>query len=221
MLLAATARARAQEVEILSPPSNPEETHSLAATLALGAAGVLSGFLFHESGHVIANLMLGNVPHLKGTMTLGFIPFFVINPGIRCTGDHCIKRNGHTLPLGRNGSFLIDTAGFEVQHIINEFILSLNPTLAEQYAPYQQGLLAFNIFLSALYASAGLTGLEDPHGDLRTASDRMRINERLAAVFLLIPAGLDVYRFFRPNATWAVWASRGTKTAMLGITFIF
>jgi hypothetical protein len=30
---------------------------------------------------------------------------------------------------------------------------------------------------------------------------------------VLAPAVLDAYRFFRPEARWAAWASRGVKAA--------
>jgi hypothetical protein len=219
-LCVTTFRAHAQEVQIVHEPPS-EVPHAWTETVALAAAGAVSAFVLHESGHVLTNLALGNVPHFEGTKTLGFIPFFVINPGVHCQMDRCFKRNGQRLPFDRNGSFLIATAGFEVQHITDEILLSLNPQLAEQYAPFQQGMLAFNIFLSALYAGGALTGLENPHGDLKTAAQRLGANERLCAVALLIPAALDAYRFFYPSATWAIWASRGTKASMIGLTLLF
>ena len=218
MLAASTARA--QEVQITYEPPHVEPP-GLGITIGLGAAGALSAFLLHEAGHVVGNLMLGNVPHIHGTTVWGAVPFVVISPGIHCDGEHCTKRNGHSFPTGPNGVYFIVTAGFNVQNITNEILLTLDPNLAEHYAPFQKGLLGFNIFLSVFYAAGAYTTLEAPNGDLLGAARYSGIQEAWLATLLLVPAVLDVYRYFNPGATWSVWASRAGKATLLGLTFVF
>jgi len=36
-------------------------------------------------------------------------------------------------------------------------------------------------------------------------------------VFVLAPAALDVYRYFRPDQKWAAWASRGSKAIFMAL----
>jgi hypothetical protein len=218
LLIATTAHA--QEVQIIYE-TPAEEPPPLAATLALGAAGAVTAFLAHETGHVVANLLLGNVPRIHGTKVWGFLPFPVISPDINCYGNRCTTRNGHRFPTGRNGSYFIVTAGFDVQHITNEIVLTLDPNLKDEYAPFEQGLVAFNILLSGIYAAGAYTGLEDPHGDLKAAAKRSGVPEGWLATWLLVPAVLDVYRFFYPSATWSAWASRAGKASLFGLGFVF
>jgi hypothetical protein len=42
-----------------------------------------------------------------------------------------------------------------------------------------------------------------------------RIDERWAGALVLAPAALDAWRYAHPDATWAVWASRGAKAGLL------
>jgi hypothetical protein len=212
--------AHGQEVQI-SYEAPHVEPPGWGTTLAFGAAGAISAFLLHEAGHIAANLMLGNVPHFQGTKFGGFLPFPVISPSIHCDGDHCFKRNGHSFSTGPNGVYFIVTAGFHVQNITNEILLTSDPNLAEQYAPFRKGLLGFNLFLSALYAAGAYTKLESPNGDLLGAARYSGIHEAWLATLLLVPAVLDGYRYFHPEATWAVWASRAGKATLFGLTFVF
>jgi hypothetical protein len=43
----------------------------------------------------------------------------------------------------------------------------------------------------------------------------LRIDERWVGVALLVPAVLDVYRYHRPRSSWAPWASRAAKLALV------
>ncbi|HVZ35431.1 MAG TPA: hypothetical protein VG963_23550 [Polyangiaceae bacterium] len=192
-----------------------------ARTIGLGVLGVASGFVLHELGHITANLMLGNKPHFEGTRVWGFLPFVVISPGIYCHGDHCVNRDGHHFRPGREGNFFIVTAGFHMQHITDEVLLSLRPRLRYQYKPLQKGLLLMNVALSVMYAAGGYTGLEDPHGDLTNAAAMAHMHEAWLATLLLVPAALDVYRYFAPDVRWSPWVSRAAKTIFFGLNFVF
>ena len=219
-LLVCTSSAHAQEMSLRFEPPAPPKT-DWGRTIGLGTAGAVSAFVLHESGHVLANLMLGNVPKFSGTLVWGFLPFVVIRPRITCDGDHCTKHNGETFRSGRNGTYFIATAGFHVQHVTDEVLLTLHPDLMARDAPFQKGMLAFNVFLSTIYAVGAFTGLEDPHGDLAGAARRSGIHEAWLATVVLAPAVLDTYRYFVPTSRWAPWASRAAKATLFGLTFVF
>ncbi len=214
--------ARAQEVAIYyPPPSAPAKTPGLGRRIGLGVAGAVAAFLAHEGGHLFANLLLGNKPYIQGIMVGGVVPFFVVNPGIRCMGDVCRDRHHDRFGPGRAGTYFIVTAGFHVQHITDELLLTRNPNLRYQYAPVRKGMLLFNVFLSCFYAAGAFTGLEDSHGDLAGAARVGHVHEAWLATLLLMPAALDTYRYFVPGVRWAPWASRGAKLALFGLTFAF
>jgi hypothetical protein len=230
VLLGVVCAAHAQDIP---PPQHaPDERFALVAdtgraapsglaTAATFAAGALSGFLLHESGHVAANLMLGNVPRFQGMLVWGFVPFFAVSPDIKCTGNLCEKRSGQRFTPGQRGDVYIVTAGFSVQHLTDEFILGVAPDLANEYAPFRKGLLSFNILLSVLYAASAYAGVEDQHGDVHGMGRRLQVSDRWVATMLLLPAALDAYRYFYPYSTWAAWASRIVKASMYGVTFVF
>ena len=226
LLLLSAAAARADETSQPDLRFAPDADVGAAApsgltTLASYAAGALSGFFLHEAGHLASNLMLGNTPRFQGMMVWGFVPFFVLSPDIKCTGDDCEKRNGRHFTPGTRGDVYIVSAGFSVQHLTDEFILGATPDLANQYAPFRKGLLGFNILLSVMYAAGAYAGIEDQHGDVHGMGRRLQVSDRWVATMLLLPAALDAYRYFFPYATWAGWASRIVKASMFGLTFVF
>lgn len=228
LLLAASSSpqpAHAQRVQARGPDEalalEPPPPPRVWRTVGLGVAGALTAFLAHETGHVFANLMMGNNPHFEGTMVFGAIPFVVVSPGIDCDPAPCRDRSGERFRAGRRGNFFIVTAGFHVQHLLDEVLLSQEPALKSRYAPFQKGMLLFNLFLSCLYAGGAFTGLEDPHGDLVNASELSHFREAWLASLLLVPVALDTYRFFVPASRWSPWVSRGAKAALLGLNFSF
>ncbi len=182
-------------------------------------AGALTGFFAHEGGHLLANLFQGNVPRLQGLWGLGFIPFFTIAPRIGCYDGTCYKNDGSEFWAGPRGKFGITSAGFNVQHITDEIMLSRNPRLRYQVAPFQKGLLAFNTLLSIAYAATAITRIENAEGDLSSSAKLIGIPREVYATMLLIPAGLDLYRYFVPDSRWAPWVSRTGKLAVFGLVF--
>lgn len=190
-----------------------------AGSIALFAAGALTGFLAHESGHLAMNLALGNTPTLDYISVFGFIPFFSIDPQLHCDGTRCVKADNTPLKFGEAGKYTIVTAGFDVQHLTTELLLSLEPELRFEHAPFRKGLLAFDLLLSAGYALASVAGVESVYGDVHNANDASGLPRVVFAAVLLAPAVIDAYRYFRPKSTWAPWASRAAKLGMIGISF--
>jgi len=186
---------------------------------ALFLAGGATGFVAHESGHFMMNYALGNSPEVQGITTFGFIPFVAINPRLSCHGEDCTKHDGKPLTFGQAGKYLIVTAGYDVQHVTTELLLTLTPCLRYEAAPFRKGLFAFDVLLSVGYALADVAGVEDPHGDSRNAVDASGMSKYLFAAILLAPAVLDTYRYFFPKSKWAPWVSRGAKLGMIGVSF--
>jgi hypothetical protein len=180
-------------------------------------AGALTGFLSHEAGHVMANLLQGNVPHFLSVKGFGFIPFFTVAPRIACYHSHCTKYDGSAFSTGVPGKVAITSAGFNVQHVTDEFLLSFEPRLRYRVAPYRKGLLAFNLLLSVGYAISAITRIENREGDVTATAKLMGVPREAYASVLLAIAGLDMYRYFVPDSRWAPWVSRGSKVAFIGI----
>ena len=167
------------------------------------------------------NLAYGNVPTVEGLRYGGFIPFFRISPGVDCNAVACFHTNGEPFKGGRTGVYLITSAGFNVQHLVSELILSLDPELRYHRSPFQKGMLFFNLSLSAGYVLSTWFQVKPPIGDIHGMARAAQINPNWVALLLAIPAGLDLYRFFVPNSKWAPWVSPTAKVTFVGVSFIF
>lgn len=185
--------------------------------VALFAGGAATAFIAHEAGHASGNLVLGNVPHLERVTFLGAIPFFAVAPDISCYPPGCLRRDGSRFGAGKRGLLLILMAGFDVQHITDEVVLTSDPTLRLHRAPFRTGLLAFNTLTSAAYALANLSGIEPDAGDLRAAFRDTQAPRALTTGLLIGIAGLDVARWALPDTPWLAWISRAAKVAFLGL----
>ena len=159
------------------------------------------------------------MPTIIAIKPFGFVPFFAISPQVNCTDDGCFKKDGTPFGGGRPGLYVIVTAGFTVQHLTTELLLSLEPGLRYHRAPFRKGVLAFDILVSVGYAVASFTNTEDPFGDVTAASQASHINHDVFATLLITPALLDAYRFARPGSRWVPVASRTLNATMFGITF--
>ena len=211
---AATAPAPA---EALAPA--PAQ-RSLWLRGALFAGGAASAFLLHEGGHIVAGAALGGWPHLQPVRFLGFIPFFAVAPGLSCADQGC-TRFGEPFPAGRPGAYLVFSAGFHVQHLTDELILTLEPNLAQADAPFRTGMLAFNTLLSVAYVTANLIGIEPRAGDLGSISRVANRPQLVANGLLLGAAALDLARYQWPETAWLAWASRAAKVVLLGLALPF
>jgi hypothetical protein len=223
------APAAALPNDAAAPPSSAAEapapdaradsaTHEIGwKDVALFAGGAATAFVAHEAGHTVANLSMGNVPHLESVRFLGFVPFFAVSPEITCLNSGCFKSDGSRFGPGKRGLLLILMAGFDVQHITDEVLLTGDPALRLHHAPFRTGLLAFNTLTSLGYAIANLGGFEPPAGDLQAAF-RDTGAPRLWTTGLLVGiAGLDVARWALPDVPWIAWVSRAAKVAFLGL----
>lgn len=200
----------------------PDEGDRLWPRAGLLAAGFATAFVAHETGHLVVNLALGNRPAIEGTRVWGFVPFVLIDPQLSCGPTECIKPNGDIFGPGRRGKYFIASAGFQVQQLTNELLLSLTPDIRQREAPFRKGMLLFNIGLSTAYVLADWVGIEDPHGDLGTMERMSRRNSALMGLSILLPAAIDAYRYFFPSqARWSAWVARASKAGMTGMTFAF
>jgi len=189
--------------------------------IGLGIGGLAVAFVAHEMGHVLVNLFYGNVPSFEGLRYAGFIPFFRISPNVRCNPDGCFDSNGDPFKGGRTGVYLITSAGFNIQHIVNEIILSIDPHVQHHRAPFIKGMLFFNFSLSIGYALSTWFQIKPPVGDIDGMANASQLNPNWVALMVVIPTGLDIVRFFLPDAKWAPWVSRTSKAVFLGVSFIW
>lgn len=211
--------AWADDVPVSGVPSTDSAANgSVGWTgVALFVAGAATAFVAHESGHAVANLSLGNVPHLESVSFVGIVPFFAVAPDISCASDSCFTRDGRRFSAGRRGLFLILMAGFDVQHITDEALLSIDPAIRFEHAPFRTGLLAFNTLTSAAYVIANLGGFEPPQGDVGTAVRDAHAPRALTTALLFGIATTDVARWAWPDERWLAWLSRAGKVIFLGM----
>jgi len=182
---------------IASPP--PAGADSAAGRAVRFLAGGAFGLAAHESGHLFFDVVFDADPGLKGVKGAG-IPFFAIT---------------HRRGLPRRQEFVISSAGFWVQHAGSEWLLTRRPNLRHERAPFAKGLLTFNVLTSAMYSGAAFARSGPVERDARGMADSVRIGEPWVGAMLIVPAGLDTYRYYHPEARWAAWASRAAKVGLV------
>ena len=163
-------------------------------TVKFLAGGVL-GLAIHESGHLVLDVVLDASPTVKG-VTFGPFPFFAIT---------------HRADLSPRREFAISSAGFWMQDLSSEWLLTTRPTLRDAHAPAAKGVLAFNVLNSAGYACAAFARAGPFERDTRGMAGSIGADERAIGALVLAPAVLDAIRYFKPEARWAKWASRAAK----------
>ena len=189
LMVAGPARAQQTTPADATPPNE----HRAADTLKFLAGGAL-GLAAHEAGHLVFDIAFDARPYLT-RVEFGGIPFFAISH--------------HDVSARRE--FAIASAGFWVQEATNEWLLTRHPTLRRDHAPVAKGVLAFNILASIGYAAAALAKAGPVERDTRGMAATVDVDERTIALVVLAPAVLDGYRYFKPDARWAIWASRIAK----------
>lgn len=166
-------------------------------------AGAFAALLAHESGHLIANYAVGSSPYLK-PVNYGPIPFFTIEPGTYLTPrEH----------------YLTASAGFNAQHLVNEWVLTSHPNLRKENEPHLKGVVTFNFWLTMGYAATAFAGSGPPERDTKGMADALGWNERWVGAMILVPTVLDKYRYDHPDAKWAKVASRISKLAIGSLVF--
>jgi hypothetical protein len=136
-------------------------------------------------------------------VSAGFIPFFAIT---------------HE-PVTPSKEFIISSAGFWVQHVGSDIVLSRHPQLREEHAPVLKGLLAFNIVTSVVYSGAAFVRHGPAERDTRGMALSADVDEPWVGVTVLAPAVLDAARYYRPNSRVLRWTSRAAKVG--GALLIF
>ena len=185
---------RAQPQQDTPRESSSSRTHR-ATTVGLFLAGGALGLGAHEGGHLLFDVVFDADPGIRRVDFHG-IPFFAIT---------------HRSDLSPAREFAVSSAGFWVQHAGSEWLLTSHPRLRFERSPLRKGLLAFNVIASGAYAGAAFFRTGPGERDTRGMSDASGLDERWIGIVILAPAGLDSWRYFRPDSRAAVWMSRAAK----------
>ena len=163
------------------------------------ALGALAGLAIHESGHLATGLALNAPPFVRRVEFHG-IPFFAITH--------------HTVPSRRH-EFVISAAGFWTQHAASELILTRDKHLWRERHWTELGIVAFGIGTSTGYAAAAWARTGPYERDTRSMSAALGVREPAIGTIVFVPAVLDAYRVWRPDARWAAWGSRTAKVGLM------
>jgi hypothetical protein len=193
-IFVAAELARAQDP---TPLPTPDATHSGHPATAAGAflAGAGLALAAHEGGHLLFDGIFNAHPGIKRVSFHG-LPFFAIT---------------HDPGLSPGREFIIDSAGFWVQEATNELILTRRPGLRRERDPFVKGAFGFNVLASVGYAGAAFARTGPPERDTRGMADSLRWKESAIGALILVPALLDAFRYYHPDARWATWGSRAAK----------
>ncbi len=161
--------------------------------------GAAVGFGAHELGHLFFDVVFDADPGVKKVSFAG-IPFFAIT---------------HATELSPRREYTVAASGLWIQSGLNEWILSRRPDIQRERAPFQKGVLAMSLLTSAVYSGAALFKIGPAERDTRSMAGALGVDERWVGVLVLVPALLDTYRYFHPDATWAAWSARGVKVGMV------
>jgi hypothetical protein len=189
--ITADAQSNSAEQTMHTPP--PDE-HRVVDSVKFIAGSAL-GLAMHEGGHLVLDAVFDASPRIKG-VTFGPFPFFAIT---------------HRDDLSPRREFAISSAGFWMQDLSSEWLLTKRPALRDMRAPLAKGLLAFNVLNSVGYACVAFAHAGPFERDTRGMAASVGVDERAIAAQLLAPAVLDAIRYFKPEAHWARWASRAAK----------
>ena len=176
------------------PTSARADEHPVRDTVEF-LAGSAIGLGMHEGGHLLFDAVFDARPRIAG-VHFGPIPFFAIT---------------HRNDLSPRREFTISSAGFWVQEVSNEWLLTRRPALRQEHAPLAKGLFAFNVLNSVGYAFVAFARAGPLERDTRGIAASIGIDERAVGALVLAPALLDAYRYFRPDTRWAKWGSRSAK----------
>jgi hypothetical protein len=197
VILLVCVAVTAQAQDEAASTAQPNGHRALDTVKFLTGAG--AGLVLHEAGHLTFDLIFDADPRLEG-VHFGPFPFFAVT---------------HRSGLSPRREFTISSAGFWVQEATNEWLL--NPRLcgaglrACDGAWFKKGMLAFNVLNSLGYAVVAFARAGPVERDTRGMADSIDVDEPAIGALVLTPALLDAYRYYHPDARWAVWASRLVK----------
>lgn len=158
-------------------------------------AGGALAFVAHEGGHLIFDAAFDGEPRIEA-VHFGPVPFFAI---------------AHRPNLSPRREFTVSSAGFWTQEATSEWLLTKHPDLRHEHAAFAKGVLAFDVLTSVGYGIVAFARAGPFERDTRGMADAIGIDERAIGAMVMAPAVLDAYRYLRPHARWAVWASRAAK----------
>jgi hypothetical protein len=167
-------------------------------------AGAATGFVTHETGHLVTDYILDTHPTFERVKT-GPFPFFAIQPH-------------HLTPQKRYATAM---AGLATQGLYSEIILGVDPRIREHRHPFLKGMLAFHVALSVGYAVTAFVGAGPPQSDVNSMARGSGWPVWAIGLMALAPAALDTYRYFVPGSCWAPQVSIASKFSLVGVTFMF
>lgn len=205
-------------------PSRPNsdflnEDADLWPILAGGAADIV----IHESAHYINARLLGHRTHFRGNDKRTFKVGPHTPAGISVLFTHHVgdnqllmipdmlydftavetpagleyrDENGNLVSNGARDHAFIAWSGIMSQQITNEYILTKHPRLIDEDEPLLKGMFLFNIFIPAFYT---FESNRDENSDLRLLRRDLDINRGVVNSMVLVPAALDVYRYYHPE----------------------
>jgi hypothetical protein len=182
-------------VVLAAAQSAAAQNESPASRFGKVLLGGAAGLGLHEAGHLVANWAFEEKVRVKKVDYKG-IPFFAI---------------AHAPDLSPRREYVVSSAGFWAQYLYSEHILTHHPDLRRESSPFRKGMLTFHVATSLVYAGAAFAKTGPVERDTRGMALSRRIDERWIGLMVLIPAVLDVYRYFDADARWAAWTSRGFK----------
>jgi len=173
--------------------ARPQE-HRVADVATFLAGGVLA-LGMHEGGHLVFDVAFDASPTITHVQ-FGPFPFFAIS---------------HRGDLSPRREFTVSSAGFWVQEVTNEWLLTKRPHLRREHAPLAKGVFVFNVLNSIGYSAVAFAKAGPTERDTRGMATGIGVDERAIGAVVLAPALIDAYRYFRPESHWAKWASRIAK----------
>jgi hypothetical protein len=187
-----------------SPAAEPQQTqtdeHRVVDSVKF-LAGAALGLGMHEGGHLLFDTVFDANARIE-KVTFGPFPFFAIT---------------HRGDLSPRRELTISSAGFWMQDLSSEWLLTRQPALRDARAPVAKGVLAFNVLNSAGYAFVAFARAGPFERDTRGMADAIGVDERVIGALVLTPAVLDAIRYFKPDARWARWASRAAKVGSVAL----
>jgi hypothetical protein len=185
---------------LLAVPAAAQE-RSAGGTFGRVLLGGAAGLALHEGGHLLANWAFESKVVVRKVDYKG-VPFFALS---------------HANNLSPRREFIVSSAGFWAQFLFSEQILTHHPDLRHERSPLRKGMLTFHVVTSLMYAGAAFGKTGPVERDTRGMAYSRRIDERWIGALLLVPAILDTYRYFHPEAGWATWTSRGAKLGAVAL----
>jgi len=176
------------------PSAAPATSENRVTSAASFLGGAAVGLAAHEAGHLLFDGIFDANPGIK-RVSFGGIPFFAITHDV----------------MSPREEFIIDSAGFWVQEATNEILLTRRPNLRNEHAPFTKGVFAFNVLVSVGYAGTAFARVGPAERDTRGMAQSLGWKEPYVGLLILVPAVLDIVRYYNPDARWATWGSRGAK----------